>query len=93
MAINSENGTVYFSVLTGEDKENFVCQLIHKQLQLSKFMCSIYSNSSILQDHTILMEAVEKSNIPKIIAERLNGTMTFVQFSQIFLEVMDENIK
>ena len=56
-------------------------------------MCSIYSNSSILQDHTILMEALEKSNIPKILAEILNGTMTFVQFSQIFLEVMDENIK
>ena len=39
------------------------------------------------------MEAVEKSNIPKILAKRLNGTMTFVQFSQIFVEVMDENIK
>lgn len=28
----------------------FVQQLIHKQLDLSKFMYSIYSNSSILQD-------------------------------------------
>ena len=73
MAINSGKGTVDCSVLIGEDKENFVQRLLHKQLELLKFMCSIYSNGSISQDQTILMEAVKKSIIPKTLAERLNN--------------------
>lgn len=34
MAINSGKGTVDYSVLIGEDKEDFVQQLLHKQLEL-----------------------------------------------------------
>ena len=38
------------------------------------------------------MEEVDKSNIPKILADRLNGTLTIDQFAVTF-RVMDEYIK
>lgn len=42
MAINSENHTVDFPVFSNEkEKENFVKYLIHKQLNLGKFMAMI----------------------------------------------------
>ena len=53
-------------------------------------MNGLYQDSfNILHDHKVLMEAVFKSNIPKILLDKLNGTMTFIEYSQIFLSVMD----
>ena len=45
-------------------------------------MANLYPDSNILHDHAILIEAVEKSNITKILANRLNGTMTADDFSK-----------
>lgn len=53
----------------------------------------IYPLSNLLHDHAILMDAVEKSEIPEGLSSRLNGQITFREFSQIFLEVMDEYFK
>ena len=39
------------------------------------------------------MEEVDKSNIPKILADRLNGILTIDQFAVTFIRVMDEYIK
>ena len=50
----------------------------------------LFPDSNILHDHTILMNAVEKSNILKVLSGRLNGTITFGEFLQIFLSLMDE---
>lgn len=82
MAINSGKGTVDYSVLIGEDKEDFVQQLLHKQLELWKFMCSIHSNGGILQDQTILMEVVKKSVISQIF---LLGMVENIKWFFIFL--------
>ena len=43
--------------------------------------------------YALLMEEVDKSNIPKILADRLNGTLTIDQFAVTFIRVMDEYIK
>ena len=56
-------------------------------------MVALYPDSNILHQHTILMNAVEKSNIPKVLCSRLNGTMNFGKLSQIFLSAMDEYFK
>lgn len=45
-------------------------------------MVNLYPDSNILHDHTILIDAVEKSNITNILANRLNGTMTVDDFSK-----------
>lgn len=92
MAINNENETVNFNIfLTGEEKANFVKYLIQKQLNLAKFMNELCQDSfNILHDHKVLMEAAFKSNIPKILSDKLNGAVTFIEYSQIFLSVMDE---
>ena len=50
----------------------------------------LFPDSNILHDQDILMNAVEKSNIPKVLSDRLNGTITFGEFLQIFLSLMDE---
>ena len=83
MPINHENQTVDFFIVTnGTEKDIFVTHLLHKQLKLGKFMANLYPGSNILHDHAILIDAVEKSNITKILANRLNGTMTVDDFSK-----------
>lgn len=48
-------------------------------------MAMIEPNSNLLHDYAILMDTVEKSEIPKVLSSRLNGQITFIGFSKIFL--------
>lgn len=83
MPINHENQTVDFFIVTNDtEKDIFVTHLLHKQLKLGNFMANLYPDSNILHDHAILIDVVEKSNITKILANRLNGTMTVDDFSK-----------
>ena len=43
-------------------------------------MGNLYPNN-VYRDHAVMMDAVEKSYFPRFLSERLNGTMTFSQFS------------
>ena len=51
-------------------------------------MANLYPNK-VYRDHAVMMDAVEKSNFPRFLSERLNGTMKFSQFSQIFVSVLE----
>ena len=50
-------------------------------------MVNLYPN--VYRDHAIMMDVVEKSNFPRLLSERLNGTMTFSQFSQILVSILE----
>lgn len=68
MPINHENQPVDFFIVTNDtEKDIFVRHLLHKQLELWKFMANLYRDSNILHDHAILIDAVEKPNITKIL--------------------------
>ena len=83
MPINHENQTVDFFIVTNDtEKDIFVTHLLHKQLKLGNSMANLHPDSNILHDHAILIDVVEKSNITKILANRLNGTMTVDDFSK-----------
>ena len=72
-------------------KENFITDTVLKQVELSKLMCFAYPNVDILKN-AILLEAIAKSYIFIIIAEKLNGAITVEQFAHIFSSVLFENI-
>lgn len=93
MAINFENNTIDFFVWIGEDKENFIKFLIDKQLIIAFYMASIYGNRHILHVHAIWMDAVNGSQIPKILPQWLNGRMTFGDVSIIFITALDKYFK
>ena len=52
-------------------------------------MANLYPNNNVYRDHAIMMDAVEESNFPRFLSERLNGTMAFSQFSQILVSVLE----
>ena len=76
MAVNSNNNTMIFSVLVVDEKEKFIRNVIKKHLDLARFMANIYRDNILLRDHALLMEEVYKTNIPKFLANQLNGTLT-----------------
>ena len=76
MAVNSNNNTMIFSVLVVDEKEKFIRNVIKKHLDLARFMANIYRDNILLRDHALLMEEVYKTNIPKLLADQLNGTLT-----------------
>lgn len=76
MAVNSNNNTMIFSVLVVDEKEKFIRNVIKKHLDLARFMANIYRDNILLRDHALLMEEVYKTNIPKFLADQLNGTLT-----------------
>lgn len=76
MAVNSSNNTMNFSVLVIDGKEKLIRNLIKKHLDLARFMANIYRDNILLRDHALLMEEVDKKNIPKLLADKLNGTLT-----------------
>ena len=76
MAVNSSNNTMNFSVLVIDGKEKLIRNLIKKHLGLARFMANIYRDNILLRDHALLMEEVDKTNIPKLLADKLNGTLT-----------------
>ena len=76
MAVNSNNNTMIFSVLVVDEKEEFIRNVIKKHLDLARFMANIYRDNILLRDHALLMEEVYKTNIPKLLADQLNGTLT-----------------
>lgn len=76
MAVNSNNNTMNFSVLLVDEKEKLIRNLIKKYLDLARFMANIYRDNILLRDHALLMEEVDKTNIPKLLADKLNGTLT-----------------
>ena len=65
-----------FSVLLVDEKEKLIRNLIKKYLDLARFMANIYRDNILLRDHALLMEEVDKTNIPKLLADKLNGTLT-----------------
>ena len=85
MVINADNKIGNFSGLIGDGKEKFVINLICRQLDLAIFMSNVYSGDILLRDHAILVEAVEKSNIPKVLGKWLNGTISFDEFTHAFI--------
>ena len=76
MAVNSNNNTMIFSVLVVDEKEEFIRNVIKKHLDLARFMANIYRDNILLRDHALLMEEVYKTNIRKLLADQLNGTLT-----------------
>lgn len=76
MAVNSNNNTTIFSVLVVDEKEEFIRNVIKKHLDLARFMANIYRDNILLRDHALLMEEVYKTNIRKLLADQLNGTLT-----------------
>ena len=60
-----------------------------KQVELGKFMVNLYPNNNVYCDHPIMMDVVEKFDFPRFLSERLNETMTFSQFLQIFVLVSE----
>ena len=76
MAVNSNNNTMIFSVLVVDEKEKFIRNVIKKHLDLARFMANIYRDNILLRDHSLLMEEVYKTNIPKFLVDQLNGALT-----------------
>ena len=93
MAIDNNNSTVNFSVLNNfEEKQNFVKSLIKRQLELARLLANVYGDSILFRDHVVLMKAIANSNIPRTVAKKLNGVMSYTDFANIFISVMDEHL-
>lgn len=66
--------------------------LIKKQLGLTRLLANLYRNSILFNDHVILMEVVDDSNVPRISAGGLSGKISVNDFANIFPTTMDENL-
>ena len=87
--IDFTSETMDFSNMSKEEKENYMEKLIEKQLNLSKFMASMYG-TELTNDLFVLMDAVKKKGIAKVLSDRLHRKMLFSNFSRIFISVIDE---
>ena len=93
MATDNNYSIVDFSVLNNfEEKENFVKFLIKRQLELATLLANVYGDSILFRNHVVLMETIANSNIPRTVAEKLNGVMSYTEFANIFISVMDEHL-
>ena len=55
-------------------------------------MANVYGDSILFWDHVVLMEAIANSNIPRTVAKKLNGVMSYTVFANIFISVIDEHL-
>lgn len=80
-----------FSVFNNKiAKENFIKTSINKQVELSKILCAVYPNGSILKQHYILLESAGNSNFHVLLAEKLGGAVTVDQFATTSSQVVAE---
>lgn len=88
VVINNENDTVGFSSANGGEKENFIENLIKKQLQIAAFLANEFGESQLLGDFIILMNHIKESNVAKMLSDKLNGLMHVLEFTRHFIDVI-----
>ena len=74
---------------TLEKKENFMKDIIKKQLDLAYVSAAVHPTDRILNTHPHLMKYIYDSNFYKLLAQRIDGSITFRQFGEMFANFLD----
>ena len=69
-------------------KDNYIKELIKKQLHLSDILCWRYPYNDTLRTHLALLLNIYNSNFHRILATRLKSEVTIHQFSQIYVKAL-----
>ena len=61
-------------------------------MELARLLANVYGNSILFRDHVVLAKAIGNSSIPRILAEKLNGVLSYTDFANIFISVMGKHL-
>ena len=73
-----------------EEKENIIKDIIQKQVDLAHISVAAFPTDVILLNHLHLVRNINDSNFGKLLARRINGTLTVRQFVEIFANLLYE---
>ena len=73
-----------------EEKQNFIKDIIKKQLDLAYISPAVHPTDRILNTHLHLMKHIYDSNFYKLLAQRIDGSITVRQFAEIFANLLNE---
>ena len=73
-----------------EEKENFIKDIIQKQVDLAHMSVAAFPTNVILLNHLHLMRNINDSNFYKLLARRINGMITVRKFAEIFANLLRE---
>lgn len=79
-----------FNTIT--EKENFVKELIKKQVDLSERLCDVYSGNEVFDAHYILLLNIQNSNFYRVLSSSLTTQVTIDQSANIFVQVLEEYV-
>ena len=79
-----------FNTIT--EKENFVKELIKKQVDLSERLCDVYSGNEVFDTHYILLLNIQNSNFYRVLSSSLTTQVTIDQSANIFVQVLEEYV-
>ena len=87
------NGLCDFSNFNSlEEKENFIKDIIKKQVNLSYISVAAFPNERVLKNHLHILKHVGDSNFCKLLAGRVNGPVKVQQFAEVFTKLLDEQL-
>lgn len=64
------------------EEENFIKDLIKKQVDLSAHLIAIYSDNPLLNAHFLLLLNIQNSNFHKILSPRLTTQLTITNLQK-----------